>query len=136
MRPALILATKPRVWWGVTILWFVLLFIVSSMSTLPPGPGIPFQDKIQHTIYYMIGAASLFLALRFRSPPLSVGAAFLAALVLCMAVGWFDEWHQTFTPGRRGNDIWDWLADTLGGILGPLVGSMVHHRLRAATASR
>ena len=27
-------------------------------------------------------------------------------------------WHQSFTPGRMGNDPGDWLADFTGGLLG------------------
>lgn len=33
-------------------------------------------------------------------------------------VGIIDEYHQTFTPGRTGNDLGDWIADILGSIAG------------------
>ena len=33
-------------------------------------------------------------------------------------IGRLDEYHQTFTPGRSGNDYGDWLADTLGAAAG------------------
>jgi len=41
----------------------------------------------------------------------------MVALV-CSVIGRLDEYHQTFTPGRSGNDTGDWLADTLGGAAG------------------
>jgi VanZ family protein len=31
-----------------------------------------------------------------------------------------DEWHQLFTP-LRDSDIRDWLADTLGAVIGAFV---------------
>ena len=33
-------------------------------------------------------------------------------------IGALDEYHQTFTPGRSGNDPWDLLADTVGAAAG------------------
>jgi VanZ family protein len=36
-------------------------------------------------------------------------------------VGGLDEWHQTFTPGRSGGDVWDWLADMTGGFIGAFI---------------
>lgn len=111
---------SPRLWWTAVVLWFGMLFFLSSLPKLPPGPGFRYEDKVYHTLYYAIGGGAFFLARRLARAPASAGRAFLSALVFCMAVGWFDEWHQTFTPGRRGNDLFDWLADALGGILGPL----------------
>ncbi len=117
---------SPRLWWSIALLWFIMLFIISSMPRLPPGPDIPFQDKVMHTGYYAIGGFCVFLALRFRAAPFSNRAALVGAIVFCAGVGWFDEWHQTFTPNRRGNDFWDWLADALGGVLGGLGGALAH----------
>lgn len=128
---AVTLATRSGLWWSLLALWFALQFILSSIPTLPPGPGIPFQDKIQHTVYYALGGCCIFLALRFRHPPTGAAKSFLAALLFCLAIGGFDEWHQSFTPGRKGNDLWDWLADALGGVLGPLIGMWAHRKLRA-----
>ena len=37
-------------------------------------------------------------------------------------LGAFAESHQTFVPTRSGNAPQDWLADTLGGLLGAMAG--------------
>ena len=110
------------VWWWLVAGWFVALFLLSSMPKLPPGPEIPYEDKILHAVYYSIGAGCFYLARRFGKHPRSGVRAMLAAVLFCMAVGAFDEFHQSFVPNRSGNDPYDWLADTLGGFLGSLFG--------------
>lgn len=123
MRSLIQLLRNPRLWWGFTLAWFVLLFFLSSLPKLPPGPEVPFQDKILHTIYYSGAGFCVWLALRLRQPPLSARAAFWRAVLFCFAVGLFDEFHQSFVPNRSGNDPGDLTADTLGGILGPVLAS-------------
>jgi VanZ family protein len=44
--------------------------------------------------------------------------AIVLTVLFCSFVGVLDEWHQLHVPGRSGGDVWDWLADTLGGFLG------------------
>lgn len=117
------LLRNPRLWWGFTLAWFVLLFFLSSLPKLPPGPEVPFQDKILHTIYYSGAGFCVWLALRLKKTPLSARAAFWRAVLFCFAVGLFDEFHQSFVPNRSGNDPGDLTADTLGGILGPVLAS-------------
>ena len=113
---------NPTLWWSLVVAWFITLFLLSSMPKLPPGPKIPFEDKIAHTVYYSLGAACVYLARRLGRSPSTGRAAVVAAVLFCMAVGAFDEWHQTFVPNRSGNDPFDWLADTLGGFVGSLLG--------------
>ena len=109
-------------WWWLVTIWFVTLFLLSSMPKLPPGPEIPFQDKVLHTVYYSIGAACYYLARRFGKHASGGTQATLAAIVFCMAVGAFDEFHQSLVPNRSGNDPFDWLADTMGGFTGSILG--------------
>ena len=49
----------------------------------------------------------------------------LGGLLFTGIIGAVDEFHQTFTPGRFGNDPWDWLADLSGGLL----AAWLSHRL-------
>ena len=37
---------------------------------------------------------------------------------MALAVGIFDEWHQSTTPGRDGNSVGDVIADVVGGVIG------------------
>ena len=95
-------------------LWFTILCILSSMSH--PGPHIDVIgfDKVEHCTYFFGGGVALGLALpRKRWIPLII---FLTGA----AVGWFDEWHQSFTPGRSGLDVYDWIADCTGSLLAAL----------------
>jgi len=113
---------NPTLWRSLVVAWFITLFLLSSMPKLPPGPKIPFEDKIAHTVYYSLGAACVYLARRLGQSAATGRAAVVAAVLFCMAIGAFDEWHQTFVPNRSGNDPYDWLADTLGGFVGSLLG--------------
>ena len=102
----------------MVLAWFVTLYFLSSMPKLPPGPKIPYEDKVAHLVFYSIGGAWSYLARRFCSPPDSGKKALLFAILFCALVGAIDEFHQSFVPNRSGNDPWDWLADTLGGLVG------------------
>ncbi|MES2708920.1 MAG: VanZ family protein [Verrucomicrobiota bacterium] len=126
---------KPRFWAGVWGVWFLILFTLSSMSH--PGPVIDVDniDKVEHALFFAFGGAALALSRILKDG--AVGAdgdgkaragelqsagrnlkwTALLVLVVGAAVGWFDEWHQSFTPGRSGLDIYDWLADITGSLL-------------------
>jgi VanZ family protein len=51
-------------------------------------------------------------------------------MVVLTVVGVADEFHQSFVPGRQGNDPFDLMAD----ILGSLCGSLVFQRCRGIVA--
>jgi VanZ family protein len=44
-------------------------------------------------------------------------------ILLFALIGALDEYHQTFTPGRSGNDPFDWLADLLGAAAGTFLAN-------------
>lgn len=110
----------PRTWfWRLGIvLWLIVLWNLSANSTLPSGPSFPFKDKVLHCIYYSGGALCFLFVLYGRCSYLPSFRSLLVPSVLFTAiVGTSDEYHQSFTPGRMGNDPWDWLADVSGGVL-------------------
>jgi VanZ family protein len=111
-----------RPWRSPSALWLppfflmVAIFIVSSSST-PAAikKWIPHQDKLAHAavfgaLSYLLGRAAL---LGWKCP---FGRAALFAIGLSAAYAIFDEWHQSFVPGRVV-DWRDWLADLIGAIL-------------------
>jgi VanZ family protein len=51
-------------------------------------------------------------------------------VVIIATFGALDEFLQTFTPGRTGDDIYDWTADVLGALTGALLSLLAHDRLR------
>ena len=115
--------TRPRLWFTLVAVWFAILFWLSSQAHLhPPGPEFEGRDKILHVGYFALGGILFFAGIRLRKPALGLLAAAFITIAFCSAVGAFDEWHQTFTPNRSGNDPSDWLADTLGGLLGAIGG--------------
>ena len=114
---------RPRTWFLLVALWFAALFWLSSQSRLfPPGPEFQNKDKFLHLGYFALGGGLFLTGLRLKKPALGLLAATLITMAFCSAVGAFDEWHQTFTPHRSGNDPADWMADSLGGLLGALGG--------------
>lgn len=119
---------RPRFWFILFAVWFAALFLLSSQSRLhPPGPQFQHKDKILHAAYFMIGGTLMFVGLRLKNNAPGLLTATLITFALCSAVGAFDEWHQSFIPNRSGNDPYDWLADTVGGLLGAMAGQ---HLLR------
>lgn len=107
-------ALTPRFWSCAYVAWFVLLFILSSISG-SGGPDFPTHtDKVAHFLYFAVGGAALGAIGLLRNPPRGRLALVVGTLAAGALVGFFDEWHQTFTPNRTGLDLGDWIADVLG----------------------
>ena len=64
----------------------------------------------------------------------SLGKFILPILVFAI-LGALDEYHQTFTPGRSGNDPFDWLADVLGASTGIFLANQLHPFLQKLSSS-
>jgi len=95
------------------------LWFLSSQSGLPQPPGPLGWDKLQHLLAYgALGfAIGLWISPAFwKRRPL---AAVLLAALIGSVYGAIDEIHQYFVPGRQ-SDVWDWVANTLGAVLGAL----------------
>jgi VanZ family protein len=126
-----LLALRPLWITGVAV-WLAVLWLLSAQSDLPAGPSIPGKDKIEHCLYFCAGGIFFLLALYGRSPVIPDWRALsLRGMAFTGLVGALDEFHQTFTPGRSGNDPWDWLADLSGGAL---AGWLLWNVLRRAGA--
>jgi VanZ family protein len=93
------------------------IWYLSSQSILPKPKGILGFDKFQHLAAYFALACSAglwFPRQKWRGPGI---ACLLLTAAIGSAYGITDEIHQYFTPGRDCN-AWDWLADTIGALLG------------------
>ncbi len=121
-----------RFWLACFLVWFAVLVALSSFSGPQIGPP-PFAhfDKLAHFGYFFGGGGLLSAFLYFRK---TTGVSWLGIIVtvviVCSLIGVLDEWRQTFTPGRSGNDFYDWLADSLGGLAGAWVFKLVHPRIK------
>lgn len=116
---------RPGLWFTAVAIWFVTLFLLSNQSHLhPPGPQFDNQDKVYHAGYFTLGALCLFVGLRQRRPERSHMRTALLVVLFAVFVGAFDEFHQSFIPNRSGNDWGDWLADSVGGMIGSFFGML------------
>ncbi len=129
MKHFLLMVTKPRLWLALFLLWMTLLWVLSSSSKVSPqeGPQIPHFDKIAHFGYFFGGGIILSTWLLLKhSTRSSALTRYLAPIVFFAIFGLIDEYHQTFTPGRSGNDVYDWLADFFGSFVGILLANHFH----------
>jgi VanZ family protein len=133
MSPARLLR-NPRIWLIGLLLWLALLCVSSSLSPSAPAdylPSFKHIDKFQHFAYFFGGGLLLTGYFFRRKPEHPDWRGILRRVVLIVAlIGWLDEWHQTFTPGRSGNDPYDWLANLLGATAGAMAFRRMHHRLK------
>ena len=118
------------------VVWAVTLHVLSSKARQPMGPEIPHFDKVAHATYFMLGSAAFFLAMRLRVRPPSDRALVWMTLLFAAVAGALDEWHQSFVPGRSGNDVADWTADLLGGVLGLALGKRLYRAVRRRSPRR
>ena len=121
----------PAIWFTGLLLWLGFLWFISSQ----PGTGTPYPvdhaDKILHFTYFSLGGI-LCAGWLFRLNPKAPAwkRIVLITWVLLGAVGLIDEWHQSHTPNRSGNDAGDMMADFLGALAGALAFKSFHHRFR------
>jgi VanZ family protein len=113
--------------WLPVFAYAALIFYFSST----PGPEVPHWvsgwDKVAHTGEYALFGLLLARAFGVRRWWWAILAGTLYGLT--------DEYHQTFTAGRWGNDPGDLAADAVGATLGALTWRFVATRLlRSARA--
>jgi VanZ family protein len=126
------LPRSPNFWLTGFILWFVVLSALSSFA-LPGKLNAPIDhfDKIAHFGFFF-GGSGLLCAYLFRRNPDEPNwpKIIITAILVIAVVGVLDEFHQSFTPHRSGNDPLDWLADVLGATAGALTFKRVHFLLK------
>ena len=107
-------------YWGPVGLYAGLIFFGSSISTPPEVISSllkDISDKVVHVSEYALFGALIYRASRHGSGPWIAQHAVLAAAVGSALYGVSDETHQWFVPFRQ-SDVWDVLADTVGGTVG------------------
>jgi len=110
--------------WGPAALWAVVLFLLSEL----PGTGLGLPggtDKLAHGGLYLILGLSLAWGKARTGSDVPVGVLLLVGV----GYGAFDEWHQSFVPGRDLS-VGDWVADSIGVMLGLLLFSSLSSRFR------
>ena len=100
--------------------YWIILFIATSIPTIPMPRIFDAQDKFEHFIAYFILGSLLTLSLAVQNRVSAIKrrfALFSFLIVLCYAA--VDELHQLLIPGRYC-DFLDWSADVIGGVIGIL----------------
>ncbi len=105
--------------WGPAAVWAAVLFLLSS---IPDTGDIPFgvSDRLVHFgLYSVLGVTLAHARVESRG-----ALAHWFLLLLGVAYGASDEWHQSFVHGR-GPEMGDWIAD----VAGVAVGYVFIHRV-------
>jgi VanZ family protein len=125
------LSRLPATWFAALLCWCGVLWFFSSLEGSSTAPQFfPHFDKLLHFGYFLGGGFLLTGWSFLRKPGQASWKRLIATTVLVVAaIGFIDEWHQCFTPGRSGGDFGDWLADLLGGTTGAFVFKAIHRRL-------
>jgi VanZ family protein len=95
---------ESRWWlWGPVWAHMTAIFISSSLPGSAVPSGVP--DKLVHfAVYGLFGALVLRALARGRWSGVGGRTAF-ASIVLTIAYGVSDEWHQSFVPGRSPDSM-------------------------------
>lgn len=100
--------------WLPALLIFMISFYLSSQPIIQKMPSFPFADKIVHFICF--GGLAFWVAFGCNISGFRLKEIILPSFIVSF-YGIIDEIHQSFTPGRSST-VSDWIADTLGAILG------------------
>jgi VanZ family protein len=122
---------RADLWLILFFVWFGTLWhLSSSAAEVQTGVEIPHLDKLAHFGYFF-GGGGLLSACLYRLSYRNLDWARLLAIVLFVmtSIGFLDEWHQTWVPGRSGNDAQDLCADVLGSLAGFLIFRRFHRWL-------
>lgn len=109
---------------ALAIAWTILIFIGCSLpgKDLPPINVFDHFDKVVHLGFFIV-FAFLWLAAGFSSRDKD----WVLIIALSFIYGFVLEYYQiNFVPGRSW-DVWDGVADGVGGIIGCLVFSKLNH---------
>ena len=106
--------------WAPAAAYMALIWVLSSISTLPVVQHLPFQDKVAHFVEYTVLGLLYSHALARSSAKRGGLLLFAAASALAVLWGASDELHQYFVPGRDCS-ILDWAADGVGAVVGALL---------------
>jgi VanZ family protein len=105
--------------------WAGLIFYLSSQPSIDAPMMFPGQDKLFHLVVFGVLGFLAMGSLQASHNGYQPKQLWLIALAV-MLYGVSDEFHQHFVPGRSV-DVYDVLADALGGLLGAWVMYRLSH---------
>ena len=130
-------------YWLPVVLYTGTIFFMSSQShpeeQLPSFLFKDVSDKVLHALEYVILGGLCYRAFRWGMNEHVASHALLLAIVTASLYGMTDEAHQFFVPFRESS--WqDWLADTIGAVIGAMswrfIEAGIIHRRAGLTRGR
>jgi VanZ family protein len=118
--------------WLPPLVYMAVIFAVSAQPNPLPEVTARVSDKVLHLVEYSGLAALLVRALTREG--WGWRDAMLAAVVMTSLYGASDEYHQAFVPNRNPA-VSDWVADSLGALVGASVFRTLRMRGSAPTTS-
>jgi len=118
--------------WLPPLVYMAVIFAVSAQPNPLPEVTARVSDKVLHLVEYSGLAALLVRALTREG--WGWRDAMLAAMVMTSLYGASDEYHQAFVPNRNPA-VSDWVADSLGALVGASVFRTLRIRGSAPTTS-
>ncbi len=126
-------ATKPWLW--LFLLWWAGSVVLSSLSG-EQLKTVPFEwnDKLAHIVYF--GTGGWLLARTLAKAGFASGIVWIVTPLVIALVSAIDETYQLVTPGRSGADIFDFIADCIGGVLGIAIARLQQRRCGAGLGAK
>ncbi|MEG8947108.1 VanZ family protein [Rosettibacter firmus] len=107
------------------VIYWIFLFFLTTLPLDAVPKIFNSQDKIEHFFAYLFLAFLLAFSLHFQKRSIIVSKNyFWFSILLLIAYATIDEMHQIFVPGRFC-DVYDWISDVLGGVIGILFSNMI-----------
>jgi len=103
---------RPLILWLPPIVWMAVIFAASSVPDVTAIPG-GVSDTLAHRSVFAVLGALFLRALAGGSWRGVTWRAVLASVASSLAYGVFDEWHQSFVPGRS-SELRDVVSDLTG----------------------
>jgi len=110
-------------YWVPVVLYAGVIFFLSAQSH--PEEQLPsfllegVSDKVLHAVEYGILSLLCYRAFCWAAGSAVARQAVVLAIVTASVFGLTDEVHQLFVPFRESSWL-DWLADTVGAVIGAL----------------
>ena len=100
------------------ILYWIILFIGTSLPSDHISTIVDIGDKLKHFTAYLVLAFLLSLNLHFQDKWKGLATNYLIfTFIICTTYGILDELHQILVPNRSA-EFYDWVADLFGSTFG------------------
>ncbi len=110
-------------YWMPVVLYAGIIFFLSAQShpevQLPSFLFEGVSDKVLHAVEFGILSLLCYRAFHWAAGSAVARQAVVLAIVTASVFGLTDEVHQIFVPFRESSWL-DWLADTVGAVIGAL----------------